>query len=231
MIAITVIFLIIYIWTLRAENLKEYSKVLQAFFIASLVFMLQFYWSSGTTVEEIVFNKFVSMLIVIIPILLLVQFISKDMDDMYLKRGNLRLGLIIGTVTMILFIATAIPASIYLFGGQEVTLDRLLNLVPWISAFIVMNSLKEELLFRGLFLKKYESFLSSDMANLLQAVIFSFAHLQTPIDSFVIIYLILTFFLGLGFGAAIQKTDSLLGSVLFHAAADIPVILAIFSFL
>jgi membrane protease YdiL (CAAX protease family) len=94
-----------------------------------------------------------------------------------------------------------------------------------------MNGLKEELLFRGLFLKKYETFLGSDSSNLLQAFIFSLAHLQPVITPFVMIYLVLTFFLGLGFGEVIQRTDSLLGAILFHAAADIPVILAIFSFL
>ncbi|MHA2207392.1 MAG: CPBP family intramembrane glutamic endopeptidase [Candidatus Thorarchaeota archaeon] len=229
--AITIIFLISYLWASKNETLTEYLQVLQVFFIASLVFMIQFYWSSGTSVEEIVFNKLVSMLVVIIPIILLVKMTTNDLDGLYLKRGNLRLGIIIGGVTILFFALTAIPVSIELFGGQSISTDRLLFLIPWITLFILMNSLKEELLFRGLFLKKYESVLSPDTSNLLQAVIFSLAHLQPVISPFVMIYLVLTFFLGLGFGGVMQKTDSLLGSILFHAAADIPVILAVFSFL
>lgn len=230
-IIITGLFLVAYLWASRRENLSEYIQILQAFLIAALVFMIQYYWSSGTTIEEIVFNKLISMVIVVIPIILIVQLTTKNLDGLYLKRGNLRLGIIISIITILLFAITAIPASIGLFGGQEVTPDRLLVLIPWIIAFILMNGLKEELLFRGLFLKKYETFLESDSSNLLQAFIFSLAHLQPVITPFVMIYLILTFFLGLGFGEVIQRTDSLLGAILFHAAADIPVILAIFSFL
>jgi membrane protease YdiL (CAAX protease family) len=230
-IAITILFLLSYLWVSKNGNLNEYLQILQAFFIASLVFMIQFYWSSGTTVEEIVFNKLVSMLVVVIPIILLVKVTTNDLNGLYLRRGNLKLGVIIGTVTILTFAVTAIPTSIELFGGQAVTTDRLLLLIPWITAFILMNGVKEELLFRGLFLKKYESFLNPDSSNLLQALIFSLAHLQPTISTFVIIYLVLTFFLGLGFGAVAQKTDSLLGPILFHAAADIPVILAMFSVL
>jgi membrane protease YdiL (CAAX protease family) len=69
------------------------------------------------------------------------------------------------------------------------------------------------------------------MSNFLQAMIFSLAHLYLPFDSFLPIYLIITFLLGLGFGAVMQKTDSALAAILFHAGADIPVILSVFSLL
>ncbi|MFX0108970.1 MAG: hypothetical protein ACFE7R_11850, partial [Candidatus Hodarchaeota archaeon] len=133
MIATTIVFLLLYLWAYRKEGLREYLQILQAFFIASLVFLLQLFWSSGTTIEGIVFNKLVSTLIVVIPIVLLVRFTFKDLDGLYLKRGNLQLGVIIGTVTLLFFSVTAVPASIGLFGGQEVTSDRLLTLFPWIT--------------------------------------------------------------------------------------------------
>ena len=43
------------------------------------------------------------------------------------------------------------------------------------------------------------------------------------------LFVILTFFLGLAWGYVTQRTDSLLGSVLFHAGTDIPIIISIFS--
>lgn len=231
MFAIMVVFLLVYLYAIRNETLKEYRPLLLAFFLAALVILLQLPWSSGTTIEEIVINKIISSILVVVPIILAVKLTSGDMDDLYLRKGNLRQGIIIGSVTILVFAVTAIPASIYLFGGQEVSLDRLIFLIPWITTFVLVNGVREELLFRGLFLKKYESFFTPDRSNLLQAIIFSFAHLQAVFTPFVLIYLILTLFLGLGFGAVMQRTDSLLGSVLFHAAADIPVILAVFSFL
>ena len=94
-----------------------------------------------------------------------------------------------------------------------------------------LNAIREEILFRGLFLKKYDTFLGGDTSNVLQAIIFSLAHLSAQVTPFTFVYLILSFFLGLAFGGVIQKTDSLLGAILFHAGADIPVIIAVFSFL
>lgn len=231
MTAVAVVFLVSYLWARKRGDLQEYLQVLLAFFIASLAFLLQIYWSAGDTVEGIVSNKLISTLIVVITILLFVWITSRDLSTLYLKKGNIRLGAIIGVLVTVAFVVTAIPASIWLFGGQEVTMERLLSLIPWIAAFVLLNGVKEELLFRGLFLKKYESFFSIDRANLLQAVVFASAHLQATIDTFAIILFVLTLFLGLGFGAVMQKTDSLFGSVLCHAAADVPVILAVFSYL
>jgi len=231
LIAVAVVFLLTILWASRVERLKDFRQILLAFLLASVIFLVQLFWSTGTTVEEIVLNKLITAVIVIVPIILLVMGTTRDLGDLYLKRGNLRLGLIIGAVTLLIFILTAIPVSLFLFGGQEITIDRLLGLIPWITVFVLLNGIKEELLFRGLFLKKYESFMSPGKANLLQAAVFSLAHLQPVLSDFVIIYLVLTFFLGLGFGGVMQDTDSLLGSVLFHAAADIPVILAVFSVL
>jgi membrane protease YdiL (CAAX protease family) len=41
----------------------------------------------------------------------------------------------------------------------------------------------------------------------------------------------ITFILGLVWGHITQRTDSLLGSILFHAGTDIPIILGIFALL
>jgi membrane protease YdiL (CAAX protease family) len=188
-------------------------------------------WASGTTIESIVFNMLISIMIIVVPIILLTKISKNDMSSLYLQKGNTRLGIIIGLLTFSIFLLTALPTAIYIFGGQHIPFDRLIDLLPWILLFIFLNGIREELLFRGLFLKKYGTFLGVDASNVLQALIFSLAHLSTQITLFTFIYLTLTFFLGLAFGAVIQKTDSLLGSIIFHAGADIPLIIAVFSFL
>jgi len=94
---------------------------------------------------------------------------------------------------------------------------------------VLSNGVREELWFRGLFLKKYESILGVDASNFLQAIIFSQAHLGSQYTPFLLIFLVITFFLGLAFGAVMQKTESLLGAVLFHAGTDIPAVLGYFS--
>jgi len=227
-----VLFLVGALLLRRNKHLEKYFPVLFAFFVSSLANSLNslgpYSSGPGTTMESRVFNLLLSTLLVVVTIVLLTKISGSDMASIYLKKGNLRLGLIIGLATFLFFLVTSVPASIGLFGGRDVTSEQLVTFAPWIAAFVFSNSLREELWFRGLFLKKYESFLGADPSNLLQALIFSLAHL-TPKPN--LIYLVIFFFLGLGFGATMQKTDSLLGSILFHAGADIPAILSVFSVL
>ena len=62
-----------------------------------------------------------------------------------------------------------------------------------------------------------------------QVVVFSLGHIDVQYAPGIIVFLGIPLLLGLGFGAVTQKTGSLLGAVLFHAGADVPVIIGIFS--
>jgi hypothetical protein len=59
----------------------------------------------------------------------------------------------------------------------------------------------------------------------------SLAHLGANFSFATAILLVLFFFLGLGFGAVMQKTNSIVGALLFHAGVDIPVMIMTFSVL
>ena len=218
----------------RTEKLKKYSLIFFAFFVSSLGFSLQYTWGGyGSTIEITVYYKLLNTSLVVIPIILATRITGNNMASIYLKKGDLRKGLIIGFTTFLAFLLTSVPVAIYLFGGDasKLTPENLVSWVPWLLVFILLNGLKEELWFRGLFLKKFEIFLGTNPSNFLQAIIFSLAHLSPIFTISTFINLTLTFFLGLAFGDTMQKTDSLLGSFLFHAGADIPWMLAVFSFL
>lgn len=228
---IPILFLIAITLIYVNKNLKSYFPVFLAFLIASLVYSPQLFLGPGTTSEGKTYTTVLTALLVVLPIVFITKISGKKMSSIYLNKGNLRLGLIIGLATFLFFLITSVPASIWVFGGKEISSDHLISLTPWIAIFVFSNAIKEEILFRGLFLKKFEYFLGATPSNFLQATIFSLAHLYVPFDSFLPIYLFMTFLLGLGFGAVVQKTDSALAAILFHAGADIPVILAVFSLL
>jgi membrane protease YdiL (CAAX protease family) len=108
-------------------------------------------------------------------------------------------------------------------------LNRMLALSPWILIFVLANGFMEELLFRGLFLRRYELFLGKGLSNLLTAVVFTLIHLQVTYVSDVFQFLLVVFPLALVWGYLMQKTDSLWGSAVFHAGADCMIILGIFA--
>jgi len=104
--------------------------------------------------------------------------------------------------------------------------------LPWIIAFVFMNAVREELWFRATCLAEYGKYLGLNGANWVQAIIFTLAHSSPSLfknPGFAAIYMGVIIVLGLGFGATMQKSGSVLGAILFHAGSDTPVILAAFS--
>ncbi len=67
------------------------------------------------------------------------------------------------------------------------------------------------------------------MTNLLQALVFSTIHLGVVFTPEPLLFLAITFLLGLAWGYTVQRTESVLGSILFHAGTDIVLILGVFS--
>jgi len=232
LIAVPIAFLIVSLWLRRKENLKQYFQIFFAFFIASFVYMIISPFGGGEGVEGKTLNIVTSCIMIVVSVLVLNKLAGNDLRSIYIKKGNLRSGLIIGMVTFLFFLITCIPASMFVFGGAPVTSDQLIAWAPWLAVLIFANALREELLWRGLFLKKYDGFVGKDPSNLLQAIIFGFAHFYLSASlSGPLLLVGITTVLGLGFGAAMQKTDSLLASILFHAGSDIPFMIAVLSVL
>ncbi len=228
------VFLLIALMLRGREDQKQYFQVCFAFFIGSVSTSLNqiiYIGGPGSTVVGKVIVIVLSTILIVAIILTLTKLSGNDFASIYLKKGNLRKGVLIGSVLFCVFLLTSIPAAIYLFRAEagNITPENLLAETPWILAFIISNAIREELWFRGIYLKKFESHLGTDPANFLQAFIFSLAHFVGSLTIGDIILFVIFFFLGLGFGAIMQKTDSMIGSIIFHAGVDIPVMIAAFS--
>ena len=111
-----------------------------------------------------------------------------------------------------------------LFNAQNLSLSRILPWVPWILIFVLANAAMEEILFRGLFLKKLAPFVGRFTANLLVAIVFTLIHGFTAYSADNLIFLAILFPLALTWGWVMQKTEGVWGSILFHAGMDIPIL-------
>jgi membrane protease YdiL (CAAX protease family) len=111
---------------------------------------------------------------------------------------------------------------------QGIAADRLLAYAPWILLFVFANAFMEELHFRGLLLKPFERLLGRHPANLCIALFFTLAHAPVQYAPNILWFLAILLVLALAWGYVIQKTESLWGSVLFHAGADLMIIVGIF---
>lgn len=158
-------------------------------------------------------------------VLLLTIMIRSDLASIYLHRGELKRGLSIGAVTFVVLSIVGIVWAV----NKGLGAGRLVSWAPWILIFVLANGFMEELLFRGLFLKRLEQVIGAGLSNLLTAIVFSLAHAKAAYASNVPVFMASTFVLGLVWGYVMQKTDSVMGSALFHAGADVMMVVGMFA--
>lgn len=162
----------------------------------------------------------------IISLVLIFSFLigGFKLKDIYLTTGKLALGLLIGFLSFILmgFLALNNPE-------QPIGSAFLIKNIFWVLLFVFSNAFMEELLFRGIFLKQLNGFLKPVWTIILTAIVFAAAHLQVTYTSDVLFFTGLVLILGLIWGLLMHYTKSIIASMLFHAGADLVIIIPIYS--
>ena len=221
----------------KNRRFKKYWQLLFALFILIVAVSLDFIFGqyllnylgvSDSTPIGWALPK-LNELFVVASVIVIFTFLSgSDLGSIYIQKGNLKLGITIGLIAFFIFVIGAIPMA-SLFQAQNLSLDRTVPWIPWILIYVLANGAMEELLFRGLFLQKLEPFFGKFFSNFFVAVIFSVIHLSGNLTGDERIFVAFLFPFALLLGYIMQKTDSVWGSILFHAGMDIPVIIGIFS--
>lgn len=240
-IMVAVIFLALALFARTHERLRKYWLIPFAFFTALTAISVDYYlglskWIIPALGMELdspagwAMDKLESSLLGIVMVLVLNRLAGQSAAALYIRRGNLRLGLIVGLVALVVMTVTVIPVTELWFKGENLTWARLLPWAPWVMIFVLANASNEELLFRGLFIGKIEPLSGRFMTNVVTTIPFVFVHSYTGYATDTTIFLALQLLpLSLAWCWLMQKTNSIWGSILFHAAMDIPVAVGIFS--
>jgi len=146
----------------RNRRFNKYWLVFFAFFIASFAQAFDYYfngWSLSLlgldvkTPAGIAMDKLESTFLIVVPIILLTQLSGNNMASIYLRKGNLKQGLIIGLAVFVVVASVSIPWAKWQYQTGYLSLERVTPWIPWILLFVLANGINEELLFRGLFLR------------------------------------------------------------------------------
>jgi len=236
-IGVSIFFLVVALIARKSKRYEKYWQVTFAFFILTVAVSLDLVFGkylithlgitdsnpSGWAVLKL------NECFVVLSVIIIFNLLSGgNLGSIYIQRGNLKLGLIIGVVSFFVFAAGAGPMA-SLFKAQDLSLARIIPWVPWILIFVLANGIMEEILFRGLFLRKLQPFFGRFLSNFLVAIVFTGIHLWASYTADERIFIAVLFPLALALGYIMQKTDSVWGSILLHAGMDIPVMLGIFS--
>ena len=217
----------------RSKSLRKWRTIFLGFLAASTAFLVSHLvsgWLLGLTgmstesVPGIAFAKLFDALPIVITILAVARLGGLKPTDLYIRRGRMKAWLIVGLVSFVAF------AILFLFqaSGEGIGAERLIAFAPWTLIFVFANAFMEELHFRGLLLGPFEELLGSHTANLCIAFFFTLTHAPVQYTPDILLFLVLVFALSYAWGYIMQKTESIWGSVLFHAGADLMIVVGIY---
>lgn len=221
-------------WTARGDHsLSRFRSIFFAYFTAVFSLSLSFFLSDWVprllglemqTPEGIAAAKFSSASLIVIGVLVTARLCGEDSGSLYIRKGRLGVSVSVGAVgaAVCLLLALRQPAV------TSIGPSKLASLAPWILLFVVANGFMEELLFRGLFLGRYQRLIGAWPAIISTALSFTLAHMQVKYAPELIAFLVVLLGLSIAWGWLMQRTESLWGSALFHAGADLMIILPIF---
>jgi uncharacterized protein len=185
----------------------------------------------ASTVEGTVLVQLFSTLGIVVPIVVLIKASGSDLGSIFISRSRSWVVPVIGLAGLLgFYFLAARGRTAAFFPNSGITPSRFLALTPALLVLVLLNGLREELWFRGLFLKRFEQFLGPWPSNLLTAFVFTSFHVQVQYALHLLPFLGFTLILGLFLGYLMQRSGSLLGPVLFHAGSDIPIFLAYLSY-
>jgi membrane protease YdiL (CAAX protease family) len=187
----------------------------------------------AATVSGTVLIQLLETGLAVVPILVLIRAAGGDFTSIYLRAGVVGKGLVAAIAVFLLCsVAAATGISGRLFPMREpLPLHQFLALTPALLLLALSNGLQEELLFRGLFLQRYQAVFGKHTSNVLQAAIFTIAHAGISYTPAALIFLIVIVFpLGLITGHLMRTTRGILTPVILHAGTDIPIYIAFLSY-
>jgi membrane protease YdiL (CAAX protease family) len=241
---ITLLFLLLAVIMHRVPRLQVYWKIASALFIASAAnavnlslgnFLAPLLHLTGDDMRFLAIDKLSQAIPIVLTIILLTLWQGDDLGSIFLKKGNLRLGLKFGFISFAIFTAIFIIILFWQASGPKTQglfasgIDPAIVVaaIPWILLFCFTNSLMEELWFRGVSLNKLTPVLGWASSIIVTALVFGSTHAAatyiTPIQ--MLLFAVIVISLGLVNAYMMLKTDSIWGSVLFHAGYDLLVIL------
>ncbi len=162
---------------------------------------------------------------VIISAILILTFIFSgySWDSIFLAKGQLVLGLIIGLIFFIAFGYLAINNP-----EHKMEPGFIQRNYKWILIYVLSSGFMEEFLYRGIFLEKLNAYFHPVWSIILLSICFAAPHLMVNFTHEVLIFSGYIFALGIICGLAMQYTKSIVAPTLIHAGADLLIILHIF---
>ncbi|MFI5182088.1 MAG: CPBP family intramembrane glutamic endopeptidase [Thermoanaerobaculia bacterium] len=217
----------------RYERLRGLYRVALGFLAASCGFLASWLISdpllrasglSTDSVPGIACAKFFDAVPIVVAAFVVSRLGGNKPADLYLQKGKVKTWLITGMLAFLAFLVLFLLQTV----GQGIEGRTLLAYAPWTALFVFSNAFMEEFHFRGLLLRSAEDLLGRHLGNVCIALLFTVVHAPVRYTPDILAFLVVVFVLALAWGVLIQRSEALWGAVLFHAGADLMIIMGIY---
>ena len=230
-IRITLIVIFFITWgLLYKKNLTTAKDLTFTLLILNLAFFIVSFFSSAfwnlqmESSKGFALSKLSDSLIISLVIILSFMFGGYKLKSIYLAKGRLILGISVGIIFFIVFGYLAINNPQF-----KMEADFLKENYPWILIFVFANGFMEELIYRGIFLKKLNQVMKPVWSIILTSICFATPHLTVNYAEDIFFFFGIVFVLGMITGFAMYYTRSIIAPMLIHAGADLMIILPVFA--
>lgn len=232
-IGLPIPFLIMYF--LSQRYLPNQKNVFWAFFLVSMGWMLDFYLTGrfkdlfSLNTKELsgfAYTMVISTLMVSLPVISGWLILNQELSTIYLQWSEKSWGIMVGFTGLLLLGGFGVLQAL----GQGLETKVIGAAIPMMLVFSLANGFREELVYRAIFLKSFQENIGVIAAVFVTTLVFTLAHIDvsyTPAN--LIIFTIALVMIGVIGSLIMIKTGSLIGAVLFHAGADVALIIDLLS--
>lgn len=206
-----------------------------AFFLVSLGWTIDYFLTgkikSAFSLETselsgIAITMVISTLLVCVPVLVGWLISGQKLSDLFIQSRTRMWAIALGLAGLFLFGGLGVLQSL----GQGLDLKVIAAALPLALVFSLANGFREELTYRAALLNGLRANIGNLAAIIVTTLVFTLAHLDVSyIPPSQIIFAIVLVLIGVVGSLIMLKTGSLLGAVLFHAGADVLLILGLVS--
>jgi membrane protease YdiL (CAAX protease family) len=232
-IGLPIILLIVYFAS--QKYFPDQKAVFLAFFLVSVGWMLDFYLTgkikdifSFNTKElsGLAYTMVISTLMVSAPVIIGWLISGQNLSVLFIQVSVKMWGIIPGIAGLLLFGGLGVLQSL----DQGLAIKEIGVAIPLALVFSLANGFREELVYRAALIKGFQAKIGVFATIIVTTLVFTLAHIDvsyTPASQ--IVFIIVLVIIGVVGSLIMMKTGSLLGSVLFHAGADILLIMGMLS--
>jgi membrane protease YdiL (CAAX protease family) len=214
--------------------LPAQKMVFLAFFLVAAAWALDFYLTGRVkgwfqlntiTLSGMAWTMVISTLMVSVPVILGWLLAGGKPADLFLAGSSKAWGLWGGLAGLLLFGGLGVLQA---WGQAGLPIKTVVAALPLALLFSLANAFREELVYRAVFLKGFEASIGLIATILVTTAVFAVAHVDVSyLPPSQIVFAVVLVIIGVAGSLIMLKTGSLLGAVLFHAGADVLLILGL----